>query len=146
MKSLLVSETLQDDPVQEKYTHIYEKCHRNLTMQCHSYHVLAEPSIVVTSRTISKPNATSDGGELMLTLSAAVPSVSLTSISVSTNPTITTMRREKYVVFRINVSVSDAPIWNLPDVPITDNGSEISADTDSRFDIQHRSNFLPFST
>ena len=29
---------------------------------------------------------------------------------------------------------SDAPIWNLADIPITDNGSEISAD--SRFDIQ----------
>jgi len=53
---------------------------------------------------ISKPNATSDG-ERMLTLSAAVPSVSLTSISVSTNPIVTTMSREKYVVFRINVAV-----------------------------------------
>jgi len=100
-----VSETLQDDPVQEKHIHIYEKCHRNLTMQCHSYHVLAEPSTVVTSRMISKPNATSDSGELMLTLSAAVPSVSLTSISVATNPIVTTMSREKYVVFRINVAV-----------------------------------------
>ena len=38
MKSLpvLVSETLQDDPVQEKYIHIYEKCHGNLMMQYHS--------------------------------------------------------------------------------------------------------------
>ena len=26
---------------------------------------------------------------------------------------------------------SDAPIWNLADIPITDIGSEISADTDS---------------
>ena len=32
------------------------------------------------------------------------------------------------------VYYSDAPIWNLADIPITDNGSEISAD--SRFDIQ----------
>jgi len=31
---------------------------------------------------------------------------------------------------------SDAPIWNLADIPITDNGSEISADTDSRSDTQ----------
>jgi len=54
---------------------------------------------------ISKPNATSDSGELMLTLSAALPSVSLTSISVATNPIVTTMSREKYVVFRINVAV-----------------------------------------
>jgi len=26
---------------------------------------------------------------------------------------------------------NDAPIWNLADTPITDNGSETSADTDS---------------
>ena len=44
------------------------------------------------------------------------------------------------------LSASDAPIWNLADIPITDYGSEISADTDSRSDIQLRSNFLPFST
>ena len=41
--------------------------------------------------------------------------------------------------------ISDAPIWNLADIPITDNGSEISADTDSRSDIQLRSNFQPLS-
>jgi len=43
---------------------------------------------------------------------------------------------------------SDAPIWNLADIPITDNESEISADTDSRSDIQHNflQIFLPFST
>ena len=63
-------------------------------IQYHSYHILAEPSIVFTSRMISKSNTTSDGEELTLTLSAAVPSVSLTSTSVSTNPTTTTMRRE----------------------------------------------------
>ena len=103
MKSLpvLVSETLQDDPVQEKYIHIYEKCHGNLMMQYHSYHVLAEPSTVVTSRMISKPNTTSDAGERMLTLSAAVPSVSLTLTSASTNPTVTTMRREECAVLGI---------------------------------------------
>ena len=38
------------------------------------------------------------------------------------------------------------PIWNLADIPITDNGSEISADTDSRSDTQLCSNLLPFST
>ena len=41
---------------------------------------------------------------------------------------------------------SDAPIWNLADIPITDNGSEISADTDSQSNMQLRSIFLPFST
>ena len=35
---------------------------------------------------------------------------------------------------------------NLADIPMTDNGSEISADTDSQSDIQLRSIFLPFST
>ena len=44
------------------------------------------------------------------------------------------------------ILTSDAPIWNLAAIPITDNGSEISADTDSRSDIQLCSNFLPFST
>jgi len=41
---------------------------------------------------------------------------------------------------------TDALIWNLADIPITDNGSEISADTDSRSDVQLCSNFLPLST
>ena len=41
---------------------------------------------------------------------------------------------------------SDAMIWNLADIPITDTGLEISADTDSRSDIQLCSNFLPFSS
>jgi len=36
---------------------------------------------------------------------------------------------------------SDAPIWNLADIPKTDNGSEISANTDSQSDIQLCSNF-----
>jgi len=40
-----------------------------------------------------------------------------------------------------SVCDSDAPIWNLADIPITDNGSEISADTDSRSDIQLFSKF-----
>ena len=44
------------------------------------------------------------------------------------------------------ILTSDAPIWNLADISITDNGSEVSADTDSRSDIQLCSNFLPFST
>ena len=39
------------------------------------------------------------------------------------------------------LKLSDAPKWNLADIPITDNGSEISADTDSRSDIQLSSNF-----
>jgi len=43
-------------------------------------------------------------------------------------------------------SISDAPIWNWANIPITDDGSEISADTDSRSDIQLCSNLLPFST
>ena len=50
----------------------------------------------------------------------------------------------KYSMYILNVS--DAPIWNLADIPITDNGSEISADTDSRSDTQLCSNLLPFST
>jgi len=50
------------------------------------------------------------------------------------------------LVLEIIITISDAPIWNLADIPITDNGSEISADTDSRSDIQLCSNFLPFST
>ena len=50
----------------------------------------------------------------------------------------------KYSMYILNVS--DAPIWNLADIPITDNGSEISADTDSRSDIQLRSIFLCFNT
>ena len=41
---------------------------------------------------------------------------------------------------------SDAPILNLADIPITDNLLKISADTDSRSDIQCCLNFLPFST
>ena len=44
------------------------------------------------------------------------------------------------------VQISDAPIWNLADIPIADTGSEISADIDSRSDIQLCSNFLPFSS
>ena len=43
------------------------------------------------------------------------------------------------------VATSDASIWNLADIPITDNGSELSADTDSQSDIQLCSNFLPLS-
>jgi len=39
---------------------------------------------------------------------------------------------------------SDAPIWNLADIPITDNGSEISAYTDSQSDIQLCSIFFTF--
>ena len=53
------------------------------------------------------------------------------------------------VALKVEVAVvyySDAPIWNLADIPITDNGSEISADTDSLSNIKLRSNFLPFST
>ena len=41
---------------------------------------------------------------------------------------------------------SDAQILNLADIPITDNLLKISADTDSRSDIQCCLNFLPFST
>jgi len=33
-------------------------------------------------------------------------------------------------------ATSDASIWNLADIPITDNGSELSADTNTRSDIQ----------
>ena len=28
------------------------------------------------------------------------------------------------------IIISDAPIWNLADIPITDNGAKVSADTD----------------
>jgi len=35
----------------------------------------------------------------------------------------------------------DAPIWNLADIPITDDGWQISADTDNQTNIQLRSNF-----
>jgi len=31
---------------------------------------------------------------------------------------------------RLEVNISDVPIWNLADILITDNGSEISANTD----------------
>ena len=46
----------------------------------------------------------------------------------------------------LGVPTSDAPVWNLTDILITNNGSEISANTDSRSYIQLCSNFLPFST
>ena len=46
---------------------------------------------------------------------------------------------QQYILY---IHYSDAPIWNLANIPITDNGSEISADTD----IELCSNFLPFST
>ena len=45
------------------------------------------------------------------------------------------------VPFFVCAAVSDAPIWNLADILIADNGSEISADTDSRPNIQLCSNF-----
>ena len=43
------------------------------------------------------------------------------------------------------ICFSDALIWNLADSLITDNGLEISADTNSRSDIQLCTIFLPFN-
>ena len=49
------------------------------------------------------------------------------------------MPQDVYWGFKFDVvawySCSDAPIWTLADIPITNNGSEISADTDSRYNI-----------
>ena len=56
------------------------------------------------------------------------------------------LRDARVIVNDLVFTSSHAPIWNLVDILITDNGSEISADTDSQSDIQLCSNFLPFST